>query len=181
MIRIVAVAIATIVSFAGLYGAEASGAAKVWDDQLKSLEHEFVPLVEAMPAEKFAFVPTAGEFKNSRTFQLQAMHAATVLNEVSAAILQQKTPVEVGKAENGPALKTKAEVVKYVKDAFVYAHKAMSTLTSENQMGMVKSAFEDKQTTRLYMASVAIWHSYDHYGQMVVYARMNSVVPPASR
>jgi hypothetical protein len=26
-----------------------------------------------------------------------------------------------------------------------------------------------------------VWHSFDHYGQMVVYARMNGVVPPASR
>jgi hypothetical protein len=31
------------------------------------------------------------------------------------------------------------------------------------------------------MASGAVWHSFDHYGQMVVYARMNGVVPPASR
>jgi hypothetical protein len=26
-----------------------------------------------------------------------------------------------------------------------------------------------------------MWHSYDHYGQAVVYARMNGIVPPASR
>ena len=26
-----------------------------------------------------------------------------------------------------------------------------------------------------------VWHSFDHYGQMVVYARMNGIVPPASR
>jgi hypothetical protein len=31
------------------------------------------------------------------------------------------------------------------------------------------------------MASVAVWHSFDHYGQAVVYARMNGIVPPASR
>jgi hypothetical protein len=31
------------------------------------------------------------------------------------------------------------------------------------------------------MASVAVWHSFDHYGQMVVYARMNGIIPPASR
>jgi hypothetical protein len=30
-------------------------------------------------------------------------------------------------------------------------------------------------------AAVPVWHSFDHYGQMVVYARMNGVVPPASR
>jgi hypothetical protein len=31
------------------------------------------------------------------------------------------------------------------------------------------------------MATVTVWHSFDHYGQMVVYARMNGVIPPASR
>jgi hypothetical protein len=33
----------------------------------------------------------------------------------------------------------------------------------------------------LYMADAAMWHSYDHYGQLVVYLRMNGIVPPASR
>jgi hypothetical protein len=37
------------------------------------------------------------------------------------------------------------------------------------------------KVARVSMASTAIWHSYDHYGQMVVYARMNGVIPPASR
>jgi hypothetical protein len=31
------------------------------------------------------------------------------------------------------------------------------------------------------MATVTVWHSFDHYGQMVVYARMNGIIPPASR
>jgi hypothetical protein len=161
--------------------AQAPNAAKVWDSQLTSLEKEFVPLVEAVPEAAINFAPTAGEFKNARTFAQQATHVATVLYEVSAAILQEKVPVDAGKAENGPPLTVKADIVKYVKEAFTYGHRAMNSLTNENQMGLVKSAFDAGQTTRLYMASVAIWHSYDHYGQMAVYARMNAVVPPASR
>jgi hypothetical protein len=33
------------------------------------------------------------------------------------------------------------------------------------------------------VASVATfyWHTYDHYGQMVEYLRMNGLTPPASR
>ena len=46
---------------------------------------------------------------------------------------------------------------------------------------MVKSAFGNGEVARIYMADVALWHSMDHYGQMAVYARMNSIVPPASR
>jgi hypothetical protein len=35
--------------------------------------------------------------------------------------------------------------------------------------------------TRVEVAAGVTYHSYNHYGQMVVYARMNGVVPPASR
>jgi hypothetical protein len=35
--------------------------------------------------------------------------------------------------------------------------------------------------TRLAAANLTVWHSYDHYGQMVEYLRMNGIVPPASR
>jgi hypothetical protein len=165
-----------LLSFAA-FAQDTPTASRVWDAQLSSLEREFVPLVEAMPEQKFDYAPTAGV----RTFGLQAMHAATVLYEVTAAIREEKAPVDAGAAENGPALKSKAQIVKYCKDAFVYAHKAMQSLTNDNQMGLVKSAFGANKTTRLNMASVAIWHSFDHYGQMVVYARLNGIVPPASR
>jgi len=35
--------------------------------------------------------------------------------------------------------------------------------------------------TRLGRAGVVIWHNADHYGQMIVYLRLNGIVPPASR
>jgi hypothetical protein len=38
-----------------------------------------------------------------------------------------------------------------------------------------------KQNTRVEFAVDAVAHSYDHYGQMVEYLRMNSIVPLSSR
>jgi hypothetical protein len=156
---------------------------KIYERDLATLESEFVSLVEAMPAEKFEFVPSNGEFSKSRTFAQQATHVATVLYEVSAGIRDEKVPVNTGVNENGaPNLNSKDEIVKYVKDAFAYAHKAMAGITDENIRAMVKSPFESgKSIPRIYLANVAIWHSYDHYGQMVIYLRMNGIVPPASR
>jgi len=156
--------------------------AKVYDQQLTSLERELVPLAEAMPAERFSFAPTEGQFSGVRTFALQAEHIAYVLYEVSAGILEQKNPSETGPSENGPAnLKTKEDVVNYLKQAFAYGHKAMASLTNANQLDMVASPFGDGKVARVSLASIAVWHSFDHYGQMVVYARMNGVIPPASR
>jgi hypothetical protein len=36
-------------------------------------------------------------------------------------------------------------------------------------------------STRLGLTTLAVWHASDHYGQLVVYLRMNGIVPPASR
>jgi hypothetical protein len=57
----------------------------------------------------------------------------------------------------------------------------MGTLTEENQFDLVKSPFGGPDDARVGIASTPVWHSFDHYGQMVVYARMNGVIPPASR
>lgn len=54
----------------------------------------------------------------------------------------------------------------------------MSSLTLENHMDPVGSAFG--QMPRQAVAAGITFHSYNHYGQMVVYARMNGIVPPDS-
>ena len=159
-----------------------SGIAKVFDQDLTGIERQIVPLAEEMPAGKYAFAPTDGEFKGVRTFGDQVKHVAAVIYAVSASVLGEKNPSELGTAENGPAaVKSKDEIVKYLKDSFAYAHKAMGSLTEKNLAEMVSSPFNSNPVQRVKMATVATWHSFDHYGQVVVYLRMNGIVPPASR
>ncbi len=154
----------------------------ILDRNFSNLEREFVPAVEAMPADKFTFAPTNGEFKGVRTFRDQAMHVAATNYQVAAAILGEKPPMEYGKGDNGPDnITSKADVVKFVKDSFAYSHKALQTVNERNLTGWIKNPFGEGQATRLSMAMVACWHSFDHYGQMVEYLRMNGIIPPASR
>jgi len=88
----------------------------------------------------------------------------------------------MGAGENGPAsLRSKDDIVRFLKDSIAYSHKAMTTITDSNVTELVQSAFGSNKVPRLNMANVVAWHSMDHYGQMAVYARMNGVVPPASR
>ncbi len=149
------------------------------DGLVKAVEGEFVSAAEAMPADKYSYAPTAGEFKGVRTFEQQVKHVAAVNYLIAAAILEEKPPVETG-GENGPdALKTKAEIVKFTKDSFAYAHKAMLSITEANAMQTVKSPFGE--LTRVGLAPWIAAHSFDHYGQMAEYLRMNGIVPPASR
>jgi DinB superfamily len=155
--------------------------ARMYDSQLKGIESEVASLVKAMPADKFSFAPANGEFKGVRTFAQQSKHLAAVIYMVAAAALEEKPPLDLG-GENGPAnVQTKEQIVAFVQGAFDYAHKAMNGLTAENGLQMVKSPFGGPDMARAGVANIAIWHTMDHYGQMVVYARMNGVVPPASR
>ncbi len=160
----------------------AETASQVFDKQLKSTEREFVSLIEAMPADKYSFAPTKGAFKDVRTFAMEAKHVAFVIDEISAAMLGQENPSASGANENGPDnLVNKEDIVSYVKDAFAYCHKAMATLTNTNLMEETADPFDRKgKRTRVDSAGIVFWHTSDHYGQMVEYARMNNVIPPAS-
>jgi DinB family protein len=153
-----------------------------FDQQLKTIESELVPLAEAMPADKYDFAPKNGEFAGVRTFGQQVSHIAAVIYLCSASVLGEPVPEEAGEGESGPSsLKTKDDIVKYLKASFVYGHKAMNSVTAQNMLTPAKSPFGGGQVPRLSMITVPVWHSFDHYGQMVVYARMNGIIPPASR
>ena len=154
---------------------------QVLDRSVTNTEHEFTSAAEAMPEDKFEFAPTNGEFKGVRTFGEQIKHVAAVNYMFGAAILSEKVPVDVGD-ESGPAsVKTKAEILSYLKDSFAYVHKAIETVNEKNLVDPLKSPFGEGSVTRLGLATSVAAHGFDHYGQMVEYLRMNGVVPPASR
>jgi len=178
------IVVAGLAVSASLFAADSSapGLAKIFNGQLRMIEAEVVPLAEAMPADKYDFAPTSGEFKGVRTFSLQMTHIATVIYEVSAASLGEKSPVARGKDDNGAAsIHGKDAVVKYLKDSLAYAHKAVAALTDANVMEPMQSPFGKEKVSRAELLWEIGWHTFDHYGQSVEYARMNSVIPPASR
>src|SRR5579885_462994 len=151
------------------------------DRNVSNFEHEFVPAAEAMPEDKFSFAPSEGEFKNVRNYAQQIKHVAAVNYELAAAVLEQKPPVDIGD-ESGPAsITSKAEIIKYLKDSFAYVHKAVATINDSNMTGTVKSPFGEGAVSRLGLIMSVPAHGFDHYGQMVVYLRLNGIVPPASR
>ncbi|MBV9182190.1 MAG: DinB family protein [Acidobacteria bacterium] len=144
------------------------------------VEQQFVPAADAMPADKYDFAPTNGEFKGVRTFALEVRHVATANYMFGSMVLAEKPPVELGD-ENGPAaLKSKAEIMKFLNDSFAYLHKALTSINEKNELEQLDSPFGMK-ASRLSFASFSIAHPLDHYGQMVEYLRMNGIVPPASR
>jgi uncharacterized damage-inducible protein DinB len=156
--------------------------ASVVDGEISGIEKEIVAAAEAMPEDKFNFSPESlkipgSEYKGVRTFAGQVKHVA-VANHFFWAPLTGDTVPDGWEHENAPEnLKSKAEIIQFLKESFALGHKAAATLTAEN---ILQSPGHSK-STRLFLATFGVAHAYDHYGQMVEYLRMNGIVPPASR
>jgi uncharacterized damage-inducible protein DinB len=154
------------------------------DSQLSLIEMEMMGAVKAMPAEKFAFAPSAAifapsqktEFATVRTFAQQATHVAEA-NYFFASLVSSQPPDPKFRAVE--KLTSKDDVVAALADSFAYAHKAIATITPANAFEVIKSP-EPGFATRATLAGFLISHANDHYGQMVEYLRMNGLVPPAS-
>lgn len=142
-------------------------------------EAHLVPLAEAMPEDKYSFAPTNGEFKGVRTFAEQVKHLSANNYAMAVLILGEKPTPEM-QNETGPqSVRTKAEIVAYLKGSFTHLHQAVATIDEKNLIASVGTV--DGQNTRVQFVIDAVAHSFNHYGQLVEYLRMNGVVPPESR
>jgi hypothetical protein len=151
------------------------------DFWITTAESEVVPAAEAMPEEKYSFAPTHGEFTGVRTFANQVKHLAANNYRMAAYILSQ-SPTSEQESETGPdAVQSKAQIMDYVKGSFEALHQATASINDSNLLTPMPVYPSPKQKTRLQLAEDVVAHSYDHYGQMVEYLRMNGIVPPSGR
>ena len=143
------------------------------------IETSFVGLADAMPADRYAFKPTSGEFKDVRSFGEQVKHVACA-NFAFFNEIEKRTPPDGCEAGGPSPAKTKAELMSYLRESFTYAGRVLRTMTPANALEPAGGPYGG-QSTRLGLGTLAIWHASDHYGQLVVYLRMNGIVPPASQ
>jgi len=152
------------------------------DREIGAVEKEILEAAEAMPENKYNFSPESlnipgSDYKGVRTFAFEVKHVAASNYAIWSPLTGEKFPADF-LGGNGPeSVKTKAEIVQFLKDSFALGHRAAATLTTEN---MLQNA-EGSKSSRLHRATFAVAHAFDHYGQMVEYLRMNGIVPPASR
>ena len=147
-------------------------------------EKRIVDVAEAMPAEKYDFVPSVGAFHGVRTFGEQLKHIAAGNYLLGAGILGEKPPRDAGTEERGAtSVRTKPEIITYLKDSFAYMHRATAAIDDAKVMIPTPSIspWPDGTATRLGVAIEDCVHSWDHYGQIVEYLRMNGIVPSTSR
>ena len=149
----------------------------------KVIEKEIISAVEAMPADKFGFAPIDGEFKGVRTFGQIVKHFSATNHILAAAALGEEPPADAGDEMGPESVRTKAEILAYLKGSFVHLDKAIEAIGETNNPVNASpiSPLKRGEATRSALIAESWLHAYDHYGQMVEYLRMNGVVPPASR
>ena len=155
------------------------------DREISLVEKEVVEAAEAMPEDKFDFSPEklslpGSDYKGVRTFGEQLKHIAASNYLIWSPITGEKPPDTVNDGKGPDNMKAKADIIKYLKDSFAFGHKSVATLNESNLVQPITRP-NRPPTTRLFLATFAPAHAFDHYGQMVEYLRMNGIVPPASR
>jgi hypothetical protein len=146
---------------------------------LQFAEGSFLSVAEAMPENKYGFVPTAGKFDDARTFAEQVKHVACAQFGFFNEFEGREPPADCEKGGHDLA-KTKAELIQYLKDSFDYSNRVLATLTAKNALERVEGRYAGPNT-KLGISVVSVWHVTDHYGQLVEYLRMNGIVPPMTQ
>ncbi|HXZ11756.1 MAG TPA: DinB family protein [Candidatus Sulfotelmatobacter sp.] len=137
--------------------------ASVVDREISNVEKQIVDVAEAMPEDKFNFTPESlnipgSDYKGVRSFAGQLKHVAASNWFIWSPLTGEK-PAEGLNDGNGPEnLKTKAEIIQFLKDSFALGHRAAATLTAEN---MLQNPGKSK-STRLRLATFGVAHAYDH-------------------
>ena len=145
-----------------------------WNDIGKKL----VAMAEDFPEDKYDFKLQ----KDERTFALNLLHAAALDFVLIRRIAGTNVGPDFGEGDNPSrdAFKSKAEVVKFVKEAIA---DGAQVIREQGDAGLDKTSqfFGNRLTHNSTIWTFAIEHSGEHYGQLVVYYRANNLVPPDSR
>ena len=134
-------------------------------------------LANSMPEDKFGYKPTPAQ----QTFGERVLHVAQV-NLMLLQALGAKTPMPVIDMN---AI-SKAASMDALQRVGGYGVAVIKELGEQGQLARIDSPgpvgwFMGPRVSRQRVLYFLMTHSQDTYGQLVVYARMNGITPPASR
>lgn len=145
------------------------------------IESDILSSAEAMPESRYDFTPAdlkirGSDFKGVRSFAGQILHLATDNILIWSAVTGDSVRSDIPDV-NGPRnLKTKKEILDYLRSSFAIGRKAMATLTDKNAMEIL--TYQWRKLPRLDLVFYALTHANEHYGQMALYLRMCGIIPP---
>src|ERR1700747_893510 len=147
-------------------------------DRWNDIGNKLVAMAKDFPEDKYDFKLQ----KDQRTFALNLFHAAALDFVLIRRLSGSNIGPDFGEGDNPTrdAFKTKADVVKFVQEAVA---DGAQVIQQEGDAGLDKTSkfFGNRLAHNSNIWMVAIEHSGEHYGQLVVYYRANNLVPPDSR
>ena len=147
-------------------------------DRWNDIGNKLIAMAQDFPEDKYGFKVQ----KDERSFALNLLHAAALDFVLIRRVSGSNVGPDFGEGDN-PArdvFKTKAEVVKFVKEAVADGAKVIQ---QQGDAGLDNTTkfFGNRMAHNSSIWTFAIEHSGEHYGQLVVYYRANNLVPPDSR
>jgi uncharacterized damage-inducible protein DinB len=138
--------------------------------QLTGITGFVVRAAEKIPEDKYSFRATP----EVRTVQELFGHIGDALFGMCAAASGAKPP----RTGLEKSLKTKAETVQALKEGVAFCNTAVNGM--DDQKGAESVPFYFGPTPRLSILYFVVAHTYEHYGNLVTYMRLNNIVPPSS-
>jgi uncharacterized damage-inducible protein DinB len=143
--------------------------------QWNEIGRKLIAIAEDLPEDKYDYKP----HQDSRAFVAQLLHVSASMYYFTD-VGQGKQP-RYGDDPSRDQLKTKAQVVAFVKKC---AEDGANLIQAKGDAGMaavIQYPGTNEQHRLSELAYDTIEHSGEHYGQLVVYYRINGMVPPESR
>ena len=124
---------------------------------------------EKMPEANYSFKPAP----EVRTFGQIVGHIADDQYYFCSVVKGESKETEIEKT-----VKTKAELVANLKEAFAYCDAVYDGFTDAHAAEKIKTFAGER--TKLSILNFNYAHAYEHYGNVVTYMRIKGLVPPSS-
>jgi uncharacterized damage-inducible protein DinB len=144
-------------------------------EQWNDIGRKLIDMAEDFPEDKYEFKPNPAQ----RSFREGLLHVADTNYFFTNPVNGEKLPA--GEDFSKDKLKTKAEVVAYVKKSFADGAAAIKAKGDAGLNSLVVDPYSNRQFRVIDFAYGFVEHSGEHYGQLVVYYRAAGFVPPESR
>jgi uncharacterized damage-inducible protein DinB len=131
---------------------------------------DILDIAEAMPAEKYGYKPTP----EVSSFGDQLVHVAGIIQR----FVDTSKGVKTEAAHHGAM--AKPEVIALLKKTFQSGQDSLEQLSDAQLLETVKFPFGDRMVTRFTYWQGPLYQIRNHHGQLVVYLRMNGIVPPTT-
>lgn len=131
-----------------------------------------VGAVEAMPADKFSYKPTAEQM----TFAHLVVHIIGSNNSLCSKVADVPAP----KVEESKESDSKDKLVEAVKASYTFCDQALSKM-DDSKLGDSVELFGGHQFPRA-MGALGLASGWaDHYATAAMYLRMNGILPPSAQ